>query len=77
MTVARFITDRDHRAKGIMEAWISKIEELNVWLEQKYWPKNGDNTWFEWYPGAERGLEIRGWKLWYGGGETIDTGDHF
>ncbi|KAG7004477.1 hypothetical protein G7Y79_00025g057630 [Physcia stellaris] len=61
---------------------IDKIEEVNAWLQDKFWPKGGgeeeviDNG-GEWIVGEEKGLDCRKGTLWYGGGETIRLGNGF
>lgn len=85
MTVARFVKTEEHRERKAMELWIEKLESLNAWLEDQYFSKENtsqdkgrkDRTGLEWYVGAERGLEIRSRDLWYGGGISIEVGDHF
>ncbi|KAG9236344.1 RNA ligase/cyclic nucleotide phosphodiesterase [Amylocarpus encephaloides] len=78
MTVARFVSNKDHGDKRAMESWIKTLEALNIWLKDNYHPKIGQpnkvDVDCEWYIGAERPLEIRQGSLWYGGGETIETG---
>lgn len=61
---------------------INKIEEVNAWLQDKYWPKeSGEEEVFEkggeWIVGEEKGLDCRKGTLWYGGGETIRLGNGF
>lgn len=85
MTVARFVKTEEHGDRKAMESWIAKLESLNVWLEEQYFSKENssldksgeDRAGLEWYVGAERGLEIRSRDLWYGGGVSIEVGDHF
>lgn len=61
---------------------ITKIEEVNAWLQDKYWPKqSGEEEVIEkggeWIVGEEKGLDCRKGTLWYGGGETIRLGNGF
>lgn len=61
---------------------INKIEEVNAWLQEKYWPKeSGEEEAIEkegeWIVGEEKGLDCRKGTLWYGGGETIRLGNGF
>lgn len=64
-----------------MRAWIEKIEGLNAWLEEEWWPKEGDgggrDEGKEWLVGMEKGLDCREGTLWYGGGETVRLGRGF
>ncbi|CAG8982823.1 hypothetical protein HYALB_00006632 [Hymenoscyphus albidus] len=84
MTVARFVRKDEHGEREAMELWISKIESLNRWLEDECFPQEnlqekgrGEHVGLEWYIGAERGLEIRTRDLWYGGGVSVEVGEHF
>ena len=61
---------------------ISKIEEINAWLQDKYWPiQSGEEELIEqggeWIVGEEKGLDCRKGTLWYGGGETVRLGNGF
>lgn len=63
---------------------IAKIDEINQWLQDEYWPRtqqDADGTVHEvisrggeWIVGEEKGLDFRQGRLWYGGGETIYLG---
>jgi hypothetical protein len=79
ITVGRFLTQDDHDTPEKMVAWIKKIEELNAWLEEEYWPKEGGKTREDgqWIVGQERGLDFREGTLWYGGGNTLRIGKGF
>ncbi len=79
ITVGRFLTQEDHEGEGKMAAWIEKIEEINEWLEDKYWPKEGGQVRedAQWIVGQERGLDCRAGALWYGGGSTVRIGKGF
>lgn len=56
-----------------------KIEEINGWLEEKFWPREGGKRILkgEWVVGQEKGLDCREGALWYGGGETVRLGKGF
>ena len=61
---------------------IDKIEKVNAWLQDKFWPKeSGEEEAIEkageWIVGEEKGLDCRKGTLWYGGGETIRLGNGF
>jgi hypothetical protein len=89
-TIARFISqDPFSESSGGEEEfkpdaaklrdWIGKIEDINTWLQQEYWPKEGNaiEPGGEWVVGEEKGLDCRRGRLWYGGGETIKLGKGF
>lgn len=79
ITIGRFLTQDDHDTPEKMVNWIKKIEQLNAWLEEEYWPKeNGKRREDgEWIVGQEKGLDFREGTLWYGGGNTIRIGKGF
>ena len=61
---------------------VDKIEAINAWLQEEYWPKEGRQEAVigyggEWIVGQEKGLDCRKGTLWYGGGETIRLGKGF
>ena len=61
---------------------IEKIEDINTWLQEEYWPKDGQQCkrikeGGEWIVGEEKGLDCRKGTLWYGGGETVRLGKGF
>jgi hypothetical protein len=62
-----------------MGSFIEKLDEINEWLEDEYWPKKGreriENG--EWIVGQEKGLDCREGTLWYGGGNTVRIGRGF
>ena len=78
-TIGRFLTQDDHDSPEKMACWIGKIEEINKWREEEYWPKEGGkrNEDGEWIVGQEKGLDFRKGTLWYGGGDTIRLGKGF
>lgn len=82
ITLGRFLTQKDHDTPEKMEKWIALIQEINVWLEEEFWPKEeekGEAKWkeAEWVVGQERGLDCREGTLWYGGGQTVKIGKGF
>jgi hypothetical protein len=79
ITIGRFLTQDDHDTPEKMINWIKKIEQLNAWLEEEFWPKeNGKRREDgEWIVGQERGLDFREGTLWYGGGNTVRIGKGF
>lgn len=79
ITIARFLTQEDHDTPEKMKNFVKKLEDINVWLKEKYWPevsgerkKDG-----EWVVGQEKGLDFRQGALWYGGGVTVRLGRGF
>ncbi|PQE33031.1 ureidoglycolate hydrolase protein [Rutstroemia sp. NJR-2017a WRK4] len=79
ITVGRFLTQADHDTPEKRQKWIELIEEINGWLREEYWPKEGGerNEEGEWVVGQEKGLDCREGTLWYGGGKTIRLGKGF
>ena len=68
LTIGRFIHAKDFADdKGAydaskMEAFIMKIEEINTWLEEEFWPEhNGGKVpdGADWLVGEEKGLNCR------------------
>ncbi|TVY21477.1 hypothetical protein LARI1_G000606 [Lachnellula arida] len=79
ITLGRFLTQADHDSPEKMREWIKKIEDLNQWLKDEWWPKEGgkrDDS-KEWVVGMEKGLDCRQGTLWYGDGETVRLGKGF
>ncbi len=91
LTIARFITqDGFLKAKDEqntpcspdtqrVKEFIGKIDEINWWLEDEYWPRGDEAIKLggEWLVGEEKGLEYRKGRLWYGGGERVMIGKGF
>ncbi|KAI9724730.1 MAG: hypothetical protein M1812_000005 [Candelaria pacifica] len=90
LTIGRFITDNDHSTMDAdgkpvpdaekMRKWLAKIEEINKWLENEYWPKSdqvGIKSGGEWIVGEGKGLDYRMGALWYGTGVTVRLGQGF
>jgi hypothetical protein len=81
ITIGRFLTQNDHDSKEKMEQWFEKIEEVNGWLRDEFWPKDGEagkrNLEAEWLVGQQKGLDCREGALWYGGGVTVRLGRGF
>lgn len=79
ITVGRFITREDHDTPEKMKKWVEGIEAIDAWLEQEYWPKEGQSirSGGEWVVGKGSGLICRIGRLWYGGGETVRQGEGF
>lgn len=86
LTVARFVSQRD-LSKSLegppitekVQDFLQKIEQINSWLQQDYWPKDGQaiKAGGQWIVGQEKGLDCRKGTLWYGGGETVSLGQGF
>jgi hypothetical protein len=79
ITLGRFLVQNDHDTPEKMEKFIGLIEEINGWLEETFWPKEGKgrNLDGEWIVGEEKGLDFRAGVLWYGGGITVKLGKGF
>jgi hypothetical protein len=78
ITIGRFLTQENHDTPEKMQNFVKKIEEINTWLQEKYWPKDGGiKKEGEWIVGQEKGLDFRKGTLWYGGGTTIRLGKGF
>ena len=79
ITIGRFLSQDDHDSPEKMGTFIKKLDEINEWLEDEYWPKKGreriENG--EWIVGQEKGLDCREGTLWYGGGNTVRIGRGF
>ncbi|MCJ1466549.1 hypothetical protein MMC07_005169 [Pseudocyphellaria aurata] len=87
LTIARFVTHEGLQRNdqgvisdpGYMAKWIQHLNEINVWLEEEYWPRPDSliKEGGEWIVGEEKGLECRKGTLWYGGGERVRLGRGF
>ncbi|KAI9147059.1 hypothetical protein HJFPF1_13090 [Paramyrothecium foliicola] len=77
LSVARFVTDQDHRSGGapdrtLIVSWVESIEKINEMLREKFWPKEGSAPDAgNWIVGGEIPLDIREGACWYGGGRSI------
>ena len=61
---------------------VEEIEDINAWLVEEYWPREGQQgerikEGGEWIVGEEKGLDCRKGTLWYGGGNTVRLGRGF
>ena len=79
ITLGRFLSQKDHDSPEKMEAFIKSIDKINEWLEEEYWPKDGDGRRedAEWIVGHEKGLVFREGKVWYGAGSSVREGKGF
>lgn len=86
LTIGRFIDPSDFSPAGEQNIDSSKmaklvevIEEINAWLVEEYWPKDGGTIreGGEWRVGEGKGLDCRFGTLWYGGGESIMVGEGY
>jgi hypothetical protein len=59
------------KSRESLEAWIQKIESMNQWLKDEYWPTE-DSPGLRWTVGPGRGVEVRKGRLWYGDGKPVD-----
>jgi len=79
ITLARFLVQTDHDTPEKMGRFLEEVERINGWLQDSFWPKEGQN-WNgegEWIVGEERGLDCREGQLWYGDGKTVRLGKGF
>jgi vesicle-fusing ATPase len=73
LTVGRFIQGKDFENAGAfdprkMQAFVEKIEEINVWLQKEFWPEFNNEQipdGGDWVLGEEQGLVCRMGTLWY------------
>jgi vesicle-fusing ATPase len=86
LTIGRFIDPKDFADDNgspdpqKMKAFIDKVEQINSWLEQEFWPEHNQGkipAGGEFNLGEETGLNCRKGTLWYGGGESIHRGKGF
>ncbi|KAF1810911.1 hypothetical protein P152DRAFT_439350 [Eremomyces bilateralis CBS 781.70] len=89
LTVGRFVHAEELSVDGDilngvdrekMRQVVGRIEEINSWLREEYWPKEAGREikeGGEWVVGEERGLDCRKGRLWYGDGETVVIGKGF
>ena len=73
LTIGRFITRGDFETEakldaGKMERFVSAIDEVNQWLQEKYWK---DEQRGGWTVGEGDGIVLRWGTVWYGGGQTM------
>ncbi|EUC32051.1 hypothetical protein COCVIDRAFT_107562 [Bipolaris victoriae FI3] len=83
LTIGRFIYSKDfENEQGVsdpekIKALISKIEEINGWLQKEFWPEHNNGKipdGGEFNLGQEKGLHCGTGTLWYGGGEAVHQG---
>jgi vesicle-fusing ATPase len=83
LTIGRFINTKDFSKEDgspdpvKMKAFVDKIEEINKWLQEEFWPEHNEGTipaGGEFNVGEETGLHCRMGMLWYGGGEQVACG---
>jgi len=86
LTIGRFITTKDFTdEKGVhdpakMKVFLDKVEEINGWLEQEFWPEHNGGVipeGGEFNVGEETGMHCRSGTLWYGGGDEICRGEGY
>lgn len=65
--------------QNLRQKWIEEIQNINTWLEEEYWPKDGQpiRPGGEWLVGEEVGLDFHKGTLWYGGGDEVKKGRSF
>jgi hypothetical protein len=79
ITLGRFLVQGDHDTPDKMTRFLALIKEINRWLDDEFYPKEGveRNENAEWIVGQEKGLDLRKGSLWYGGGSTARLGKGF
>lgn len=96
ISILRFVSSADHSEGGVdtdgaptdpqkMQRWVTEIERLNGWLEEKFWGQGegeGEGKGegekekgLDWVVGEGVGLDCRRGTVWYGGGETVALGE--
>ena len=71
ITIARFISRKDHQTPEAVANWVKVVEDVNEWLKNNWW--NCEDL--EWTIGKDHGLILRQGRVWYGGGETVVVGE--
>ena len=85
ITIGRFLLQREFQTtingkmaidRAKVMSWLELIDTINMWLQEKYWPRDGGNSpeAGQWTVGSEQGLECRGGTCWYGGGYCVRIG---
>jgi len=88
LTIGRLVTEEDHSStvggKNALDttklrAWVKVLDDLNEWLQKRYWPEHGATPLSEgqWVVGQEKGLDCSRGTLWYGDGQRIWLGRGF
>lgn len=79
ITIGRFLVQTDHDTPQKMERFLDLIEDINRWLEETYYPKEGveSDEKGEWIIGQDKGLDLREGTVWYGGGNSVGVGKGF
>ena len=88
LTIGRFVSQQDFDSAahdhnsldhGKVRNLIRKVDEVNDWLKDNYWPKEGRAIPIGgvWEVGEEQGLEARRGTCWYGGGQRVHLGRGF
>jgi hypothetical protein len=87
LTIGRFLDNRDLSNDGTdqgaldsgkIREFVAKIEEINKFLEDKYWGiSNNNGSDGEWIVGQEKGLDCCKGTLWYGNGNRVHLGKGF
>ena len=75
VTFARFAKQSDLTDEDSLKAWVAKIEAVNEWLREEYWPREKvgvkPSRGLRWVVGEGRGVELRSGRLWYGDGQPV------
>lgn len=79
LTIGRFVSPAEKNSPSAVKKWVELLDEINVWLEAEYWPKEGQEAKKDgqWQPGEGVGLHLVKGRVWYGTGETVRLGTGF
>ena len=76
LTVARFVDQSIYEGEGV-EGLVKGVEEVNEWLRESTWGREGGEGGVQWIVGEGKGLVCRKMRVWYGDGESDYEGKGF